>query len=377
MGNVSCNVNVFSPEAPRSTRSSVDTVFTMVREPARRTRAAASWPATSAPRNRRQNGLAVAVPVRSRSEAPRARIDSDGTSPNRMVAVMHSSPVTSAARASRPIAPALCSCGGSSMRITCNVQIAIGIATTPARIAINPLSASRYRTSLDREAPSARRIDISRSRADTRASSRFATFMQATSSTSDTAIVMMPNSGRTDPTSSSRSAVTTMGRSLLSGVSPGSVLQTKGFLPRLLQRGSGCEAGDRVGRDGATGDLHVGAWRDPDLCVHREGVACRHHTDHRECASVQKEWLIQRRVGQEAAPPQPLADHGDRRIGTRLFTREGTAKDRLRAHRRKEAGRHGGGANALGMWLAADIDSARDVDPGSCEDRLSSISAAR
>ena len=192
-------------EAPRSTRSSVDTVLTTVMEPARRIRAAASWPATSAPRNRRQNGLAVAVPVRSRSSRRAARIDSDGTRPKSTLRRRTAALVTSAARA-------VDDHRGSAVQLR-RQQHPHGLQRphrdrerddTRKRPRSIHSQHSRYRTRRAREAPSARRIDISRSRAETRASRRFAMFMQATSRTSETATAMIPNSGRTEPTSSSR-----------------------------------------------------------------------------------------------------------------------------------------------------------------------------
>ncbi len=71
---------------------------------------------------------------------------------------------------------------------------------TPPAAAMARLSVSIWRTNRARLAPSAVRMPSSRSRAALRASSRFATLTQATSSTSATAPTSAKSAGRSSPT---------------------------------------------------------------------------------------------------------------------------------------------------------------------------------
>ena len=110
-----------------------------------------------------------------------------------------------------PLTPTACRRGrldGLSCTSASTPQTATSRPSAPPTAASSTLSVSSCRTRRARPAPSARRIAISRWRTDERASSRFATFAQAISSTQPTAASSVSSAGRTSPTRSSCSGMT-------------------------------------------------------------------------------------------------------------------------------------------------------------------------
>ena len=229
-----------------------------------------------------------------------------------------------------PFTPTPCSRGrlaGLSCTSASTPHTATSSPSAPPTAASSTLSVSSCRTRRARPAPSARRIAISRCRTDERASSRFATFAQAMSSTQPTAASSVSSAGRTSPTRSSCSGITRSAQPVPAGI-VGRILRAAlgervDALLRERRRHAGLQpaegalqherAADRLRRKrrrepaGRRPHLDVGRGAAP-----RMAERLRRDADDRIHVVVDADPLAEDvRIAAEAPLPQRVADDGD------------------------------------------------------------------